>query len=74
MDLSDKDVKMERTFYSIFNLVSDIGGFNGAIIIFPSFVMSYYNASAYTRDITRQIPVRYTKRKARRRTSKYSMD
>ena len=34
----------ERSAYTLFTLLGDFGGFQGAIIIFPSFLMSFYSS------------------------------
>ena len=45
-------------------LIGDIGGFNGAIIVPPTIIMSFYNSFMYRRAILAEIPVnRNSKRK-----------
>ena len=61
--LSPYQLKMERTFYSFFTLLGDIGGFNGAIIIFPTFIMQFYSEHAYKMASSDQIPIRKSRKK-----------
>jgi len=32
-------------------LIGDLGGFNGAIVMFPAFFMSYYSATLFQSDV-----------------------
>ena len=41
----------ERSVYTIFTLLGDVGGFNGAIIILPTFLMAIYNERMYQGSI-----------------------
>ena len=45
--LSDQMMTAERSQYSFFTLLGDVGGFNGAIIIFPAYIMSFYSSRMY---------------------------
>ena len=63
IQLSPNQLKMERKFYSFFTLLGDIGGFNGAIIIFPAFIMQYYSEHAYQMANSEQVPVRKSRKK-----------
>ena len=47
-----------RTAYTFFILLGDVGGFNGAIIIFPAFVFSFYSASMYEKSLSQGTLVR----------------
>ena len=58
LSLSSRVVKMERKQYTIFMLLSDLGGFNGAIIIFPSYIMSFYSERQYKSSVASQTPIR----------------
>ena len=58
IELSEKQLVMSRTFYSFFQLISDIGGFNGAIIILPAFLMGIYSSKMYEAELTKEVPVR----------------
>ena len=55
--ISDKKHIYERQKYSILMLVSDFGGFQGALIIIPSSFMSLYAASMLAKSLTAQLPV-----------------
>ncbi len=44
--------------YTIFTLLGDIGGFNGAIMIFPAYLMSFYSSRMYQNEISEELPVR----------------
>ena len=37
----------ERNVYTFFSLIGDIGGFNGAIVILPTFLMAIYSERMY---------------------------
>ena len=41
----------ERKVYSVFTMIGDIGGFNGAIIILPSYILASYSARMYSSSI-----------------------
>ena len=41
----------ERSVYTFFALLGDVGGFNGAIIILPTFVMAIYSERMYQGSI-----------------------
>lgn len=56
--LSDKRHSLERTAYTFFQLLGDVGGFNGAIILFPSFIMSYLSECLFRQSLAKQIPTR----------------
>lgn len=40
--MSDKVNRLERQVYTFMTFIGDVGGFNGAIIIVPSFFLSIY--------------------------------
>ena len=63
VSLSDNKYFSERKAYSLFTLLGDVGGFNGAIIILPVFLMSRYNESMYTAAIKQEIPIRKSQKK-----------
>jgi len=63
--LDDKVIAMERQAYTLFTLIGDVGGFNGAIIIFPAFILSFYSESMFKTDLSSEVPVRKSKRKAK---------
>ena len=45
--LADNKYIYERSVYTFFTLIGDVGGFNGAIIILPTFIMSIYSERMY---------------------------
>ena len=45
--LSSRKNEIERQVYSVFTLLGDFGGFNGAIVMFPSYHMSFYSARMF---------------------------
>ena len=51
MQLSENKYIYERSVYTFFNLIADVGGFNGAIIILPTFVMAIYSKRMYKGSI-----------------------
>ena len=56
--LDNKKVESERSKYTFFILLGDLGGFNGAIMIFPAYVMSFYSSRMYQKAISGELPVR----------------
>ena len=61
--LSNLKYQYERNVYTFFSLIGDVGGFNGAIVILPTLVITIYSEKMYKGDITEQIPTRKKKRK-----------
>ena len=53
---------MERQTYTFFTLLGDLGGFNAAIIIFPSYVMSFYSERMFQSALAGEVPIRKRKR------------
>ena len=49
--LSNALHQTERKVYSVFTMIGDIGGFNGAIIILPSYILASYSARMYSSSI-----------------------
>ena len=49
--LSNALHQTERKVYSVFTMIGDIGGFNGAIIILPSYILATYSARMYSSSI-----------------------
>ena len=62
--LSDQMMTAERSQYTFFTLLGDLGGFNGAIIIFPAYIMSIYSSKMYQQDVTAQTSVRRRRKKS----------
>ena len=44
-------------------LIGDVGGFNGAIVLFPTIIMSFYSAHSFEKSISADIPVKRKKKK-----------
>ena len=61
--LANKMLVAERTKYTFFTLLKDVGGFNGAIMIFPAFLMSFYSAKMYQQAVAGQTPIRRPQRR-----------
>ena len=56
--LYDKLYTIERKAYTVFMLISDVGGFNGAVIFSASILMSFYSERMYSAEIAKEVPVR----------------
>ena len=54
---SDRKKTYERTTWTFFSFIGDVGGFNGAIGILPTYLMSYYSARMYQASIFNEVPV-----------------
>ena len=65
LELANKMMTAERSKYTLFVLLGDIGGFNGAIMILPAYLMSFYSEKMYQQAVAGQTPVR-SRRKRRR--------
>ena len=64
LQLADKEYMLERSAYSFMALMSDFGGFNDGIAIFPAILMTIYNGKMYNAEKNSVFPI---KRKAQRR-------
>ena len=58
INLSDKIKTQERQAYDAFTLLGDLGGFNAAIILFPSYLMAFYSARMYNNSVYEQMLVK----------------
>ena len=58
MALSKNKYVYERRVYTFFKLIGDVGGFNGAIIILPTFLMAIYSERMYQGSLQEEIPAR----------------
>ena len=58
MILSDKQRTFERKAYSFFTAFGDFGGFNGALFMFPAFLMSFYTPRMFQSAVYSEMPVR----------------
>ena len=56
--LSNKQNTYERQSYTLFQLLGDIGGFNGAVIIVPSILMRSFSGLMFQHSIAKQVPIR----------------
>lgn len=45
--ISNQKYEHERRFYTLMIMAGDIGGFQGAIILFPTFLMSFYTPKMF---------------------------
>ena len=61
--LSDIKRTSERSAYTFMILIGDIGGFNGAVFIFPAFFLSWYNQKMFTSSLYEELPVKKKKTK-----------
>ena len=59
----------ERATYTVFTVLGDVGGFNGAIVIFPAYVMSYYSQQMYNKSVAAETPVRRPTRRNKKKKS-----
>ena len=39
-------------------LMGDVGGFNGAVLVFPTLIMAYLSERIYRKEIAEEIPVK----------------
>ena len=67
--LDEKEMKNERQVYTFFALLGDLGGFNGAIVVFPAYLMNIYSQSQYKSAVLAEFPVRPRRKKRPRRPS-----
>ena len=51
----------ERKSYTFMTLIGDVGGFNGAIILFPAFIMSIYSSHMFSSSLYSSLPVKRKK-------------
>ena len=56
--ISNQKYEHERRFYTLMTLVEDIGGFQGAIILLPAFLMSFYSPKMFEASIASRMPVK----------------
>ena len=55
--LSDKLHRFERTRYNLMMLAGDLGGFNSAVALIPSFLLSFYTPKMLQTSIASKTPV-----------------
>ena len=63
MGLGSEMMSSERATYTFFTVLGDVGGFNGAIVIFPAYIMSYYSQQMYNKSVAAETPIRRPKRR-----------
>ena len=61
--LSENKYLYERSVYTFFTLIGDVGGLNGAIVILPTFLMAIYSERMFQGSIQEEIPARKIKQK-----------
>ena len=64
LSLGRNHKEIERQVYTFMTLIGDVGGFNGAIILFPTFFMSFYSSFMFNQSIEKELPTRRTNKKA----------
>ena len=58
IELSDLFRSQERQVYTFITLMGDVGGFNGAVLVFPTIIMAYLSERMYHKEIAGEIPVK----------------
>ena len=66
LQLSDKKWTHERQVYSLMMLVGDLGGFNSAVYLSPSFLMSIFSQLIFKWAVVNAYPVKTSKTKKQR--------
>ena len=56
--LSDRKWIHERSAYTFMTLIGDVGGFNGAMVLLPTYLMSYFSFIMYKWAVTEEMPVK----------------
>ena len=56
--LSDRKWIHERRAYTFMALIGDVGGFNGAMVLLPTYLMSYFSFIMYKWAVTEEMPVK----------------
>ena len=62
--LSNRKYLYERSVYTLFTLIGDVGGFNGAIVILPTFLMAIYSERMFKGSISEEIPARKKRKRS----------
>ena len=65
--LSNQKFEHERSYYAFMTLISDVGGFNGAIVMLPAFIISFYAPRMFDASVLEDLPVK----RRRKRQAKY---
>ena len=56
--ISGQKYEHERRFYTLMSLIGDFGGFQGAIIMFPVFFLSFYASNMFESSLLEGTPVK----------------
>ena len=67
LNLSDKEQIYERSAYNMFTLIGDIGGFNGAITILPSYFMSIYSSQMFKMALSQDFKVHKSAKRSKKK-------
>ena len=73
IELSDLLRSQERQVYTFMTLVGDVGGFNGAVIVFPAVLLSFFSERMFHKAIAEDMPMKHTTKEQRSR-SKHTRD
>ena len=65
MFLSDKKRVLERSAYTFFTFLGDLGGFYGAIVGIVNKLMSWYSARMYQSSVFAEVSIKSRKKKAK---------
>lgn len=69
--MSSQRFNHERSFYNFMKVIGDIGGFNGAIVMFPAFFLSFFSPKMFEGSLLMDVPV---KRRGPKRKNPNSLD
>ena len=50
----------ERTQYTVFDFLSDLGGFWGALILMPKYLMAFYSSKMFAKQLTDESKFTYS--------------
>ena len=70
LQLADKEYMLERSTYSFMMFLSDFGGFNDGIAIFPAILMTLYNGKMYDAEKASVFPIKRKDAKGKKRSKK----
>ena len=56
LDFTFKSIN--RSTYSVLDFFGDVGGFNGAMVLLPTYLMSYFTSMMYKWAITEELPIK----------------
>ena len=55
---------IERTRYNFWDILGDVGGFNGALLLFQGFIMNFWSSTLFRSNLAEEVPVRRVRKKA----------